>query len=43
MTPGDILATVYRQLGIDFTQSFPASGNRPIQILNHGSPVDELI
>jgi len=41
--PADVLATVYQQLGIDYRQAFVSSGNRPIQILNSGSPIEELL
>ncbi len=37
------LATVYRQLGIDPKTTFSSSGNRPVAVLNHGAPIDELI
>lgn len=40
--PAEVLATVYRQLGIDSSREFYASGNRPIAILNHGVPIDGL-
>ncbi len=43
LSPADVLATVYRQLGVDPAQSFPTSGNRPVSILNHGTPIEELI
>jgi hypothetical protein len=38
-----VLATVYRQLGIDTRQTFPAPGNRPVAVLNHGEPIEELL
>jgi hypothetical protein len=42
LKPADVLATVYRQLGIDTAQTFAASGKRPVAVLNHGSPIEEL-
>jgi hypothetical protein len=43
LCPADVLATVYRQLGIDTSHTFFASGNRPIRVLNHGEPIPELL
>ncbi len=43
LSPADVLATVYRQLGIDTAQVFQQSGNRPVPILNHGTAIEELI
>ena len=42
LKPADVLATVYRQLGIDTAQTFAASGKRPVAVLNHGAPIEEL-
>ncbi|MCA9010215.1 MAG: DUF1501 domain-containing protein [Planctomycetaceae bacterium] len=42
-TPKDMLATIYRHLGIDRTQSFSDYNGRPIPILNEGEPIRELI
>lgn len=42
-TPKDLLATVYRHLGIDFRQTFQDYTGRPIHILNEGEPIRELI
>jgi hypothetical protein len=41
--PGDLLATIYRALGIDHEQFFRDPLNRPIRVLEHGSPIRELI
>ncbi|MCS7016273.1 MAG: DUF1501 domain-containing protein [Gemmatales bacterium] len=40
--PNDVLATVYRHLGIDITQAFINPAGRPIPILPHGEPIEEL-
>ncbi len=42
-SPADVLATMYRQLGIEPTQSFINNAGRPIPILGHGRALDELI
>lgn len=41
--PQDLLATVYRHLGIDPRQTFPDLSGRPIPILYGGEPIRELI
>jgi uncharacterized protein (DUF1501 family) len=41
--PQDVLATVYRHLGIDPQQSFPNTAGRPIPILHDGAPLAELV
>ncbi|MEX2172842.1 MAG: DUF1501 domain-containing protein [Pirellulaceae bacterium] len=43
LSPGDVLATVYRQLGIDTRQQFLNSAGRPISILGEGTPIAELV
>ncbi len=40
-TPQDVLATVYRHLGVDTEASYLNNG-RPIQVLPSGKPIDEL-
>ncbi len=40
--PNDVLATVYRHLGIDLRQAFVNNAGRPIPILPHGEPIAEL-
>ena len=42
-TPKDVLATIYRHLGIDPGYEFRDHTGRPIPILNEGKPIDELI
>ncbi len=43
VTPQDLLATVYRHLGIDITQSLIDFGGRPVPILSSGRPISQLI
>jgi hypothetical protein len=43
LTPQDLLATVYRHLGIDHKHEFKDRGGRPIPILNDGDPIRELV
>ena len=43
LTPNDLWATVYRHLGVDYTQSFPDRGGRPMPILPFGQPISELL
>jgi uncharacterized protein (DUF1501 family) len=43
LTPKDILATIYRHLGIDYTNTFPDHSGRPIHILSEGAPIAELV
>ena len=42
-SPQDLLATIYRHLGIDPTTSFIDLQGRPIPILGTGEPIRELI
>jgi hypothetical protein len=42
-TPQDLLATIYRHLGIDTTREFTDHSGRPIPILGSGSPIRELV
>ena len=42
-TPQDLLATVYRHLGIDASQSFKDFAGRPVPILSEGAPIPELV
>jgi hypothetical protein len=42
-TPKDVLATVYRHLGIDRRHAFLDGTGRPIPILNEGAPIAELL
>jgi uncharacterized protein (DUF1501 family) len=41
-TPQDILATVYRHLGIDTRHAFLDHTGRPIPVLSEGTPIREL-
>ena len=43
LSPQDLLATIYRHLGIDFSHSFVNFAGRPIPILSSGQPISELI
>lgn len=43
LTPNDLWATVYRHLGIDYTDSFLDHGGRPRPILSDGTPINELL
>ena len=42
-SPGGLLSTMYHTQGIDYNQSFYDQGRRPLQILNEGRPIEELI
>ena len=43
LTPKDILATLYRHLGIDRHHTFPDFAGRPVPVLGEGTPIAELI
>ena len=43
LTPQDLLATIYRHLGIDHRDEFRDLSGRPILILPEGEPIRELI
>lgn len=43
ITPQDLLATIYRHLGIDPGQTFTDATGRPIPILYHGEPIRPLL
>ena len=43
LTPSDVLATVYHQLGIDHRHEFLNSAGRPIPVLPGGEPVRALL
>lgn len=43
LTPKDILATLYRHLGIDQTATLPDHSGRPVHILSEGAPIAELM
>ena len=42
-SPKDVLATIYRHLGIDFKHTFQNHSGRPIPILPWGAPIGELV
>ena len=39
----DVLATVYHQLGINTHRMFFNEAHRPVEILNYGSPIQEIL
>jgi hypothetical protein len=39
----DVLATVYHQLGINTHKAFLNEAHRPVEILNYGSPIQEIL
>ena len=43
LTPQDLLATIYRHLGINHRHEFPDFSGRPIPALFHGEPIRELV
>ena len=43
VSPGDVLATMYRHLGIDLSLHTVTRGGRPIPIVPDGEPIRELI
>jgi len=43
LSPQDLLATIYRHLGIDFRATLDDFAGRPQQILSAGEPISELI
>jgi uncharacterized protein (DUF1501 family) len=43
LTPQDLLATIYRHLGIDPEHEFLDFAGRPQRILAHGQPIRELL
>lgn len=42
LSPNDLLATVYRHMGIDTHHAFEDKAGRPIRILSDGEPISEL-
>jgi uncharacterized protein (DUF1501 family) len=42
LTPGDLLATVYRVLGIDVNEMLRDAQDRPIRLAEGGEPIKEL-
>jgi len=43
LAPQDVLAMIYRHLGIDYKASFNDFFGRPVPILSSGAPMRELI
>ena len=43
VTPQDLLATVYRHLGINYHHEFVDFSGRPVPILTHGKPIASLL
>jgi Protein of unknown function (DUF1501) len=41
-TPQDVLALLYRHLGVDTTEQYLNPAGRPISVLASGNPIDEL-
>ena len=41
--PGDVLATVYRHLGIDPEQELPDRAGRPVKVLSNGEAIREVL
>jgi hypothetical protein len=41
-SPQDVLATMYRHLGIDVTEQYTNNTGRPIPVLPSGKPIEEL-
>lgn len=41
-TPQDVLATMYRHLGVDTRKQYLTNTGRPIDVLPSGTPIDEL-
>ena len=42
LLPGDLLASIYRVLGIDHEQTLPDLQNRPVRLVDAGEPIREL-
>lgn len=42
-SPGDLLATIYQFLGIDPALMLPDRQNRPVRLLDSGTPIRELL
>ena len=43
VTPQDVLATMYHKLGVSREKTFNNEADRPVEILNHGAPIPEII
>lgn len=42
-SPQDILATMYEKLGIDRSKEYKNEADRPVEILNYGQPISEIV
>ncbi len=43
LDPNDLLATVYRHLGVNHTEMVPDNSGRPIPLIPNGTPIAELL
>jgi len=43
LDPNDLLATVYRFLGIDYRKTVPDLSGRPVPLIPYGTPISELV
>ena len=43
VTPQDVLATMYHKLGVSREKTFNNEADRPVEILNLGAPIPEII
>jgi len=43
VSPQDVLATMYHRLGINRHKSFVNDANRPVEILNYGEPIKDIL
>ena len=43
LDPNDLLATVYGHLGIDPQKMVPDTSGRPVPLIPHGEPIQELL
>jgi hypothetical protein len=43
LDPNDLLATVYRHLGIDYREMVSDNNGRPVPLIPHGEPIRELL
>ena len=43
VSPQDVLATMYHKLGIDRAKTYMNEAERPVEILNYGTPIPEII
>ena len=43
LEPNDLLATIYRFLGIDYTKRIPDRSGIPVPLIPSGTPIRELL